>query len=171
MLQHADTGSLDEHHKLLSGVHIIDLSKENLSISKLIKSFCMLCSKAIIGMFLYELFIFVDVTVSPNSELEQLHIKSSDTNIPSPLAHNHMLSSQTSDDIKQWYSALQESNLLENSVISCRKRSHPSFLNKEVCVCVTKSDNLLFFKPYSNRTTVQLAEIFHLKIKHFIIMS
>lgn len=81
------------------------------------------------------LFCFVDVTVSPNSDLEQLHIKSSDTNIPSPLRHNYLLSAPTSDDIKQWYRALQESRLLDNSVLSVRKRSQPGpFVSKEVCI-------------------------------------
>ena len=86
-------------------------------------------------------FFSLDVTVSSNSELEQLHIKSSDTSIPAPLAHNYLLSAQTSDDIKQWYKALQESRLLDNVVLNCRKRSHPSYNSREVCIysiCVSK---------------------------------
>ena len=81
------------------------------------------------------IFSFLDATISStNSDIEQLCIKSSDTSIPAALAHNYLLSAQTSDDMKQWYKALQESKLLENSVLSCRKRSQQN-INKEVGAC------------------------------------
>jgi len=77
-------------------------------------------------------FSFADVTVSSNSDLEQIHIKSTDINIPSTLGHDYLLSAATSYDMEQWYKALQESKLLDNDVVNCRKRSQPSFISKEV---------------------------------------
>lgn len=77
---------------------------------------------------------FLDVTISSNSDIEQLRIKSSDGSIPSPLGHDYLLSAETSDDIKQWYRALQESNLLDKSVMNCRKQTQPAPVTREVCV-------------------------------------
>lgn len=103
-IKEVHTDNSDEHSKIVRDVHIIDFSTQSLSIS---------------------------VTVSSNSDLEQLHVKSSDTSIPAPLAHDYLLSAETSDDIRQWYKALQESKLLDNIALNCRKRSQPCSINKE----------------------------------------
>ena len=109
---------------------------------------------------LLDIFVLLDVTVSSNSELEQLHIKSSDTSVPAPLAHDYMLSASTSDDIKQWYKALQESRLLDNVVLNCRKRSQPSYNSREVCIYIVHRERVSSFVVCSDQMTVQLVEIF-----------
>lgn len=132
-LQRAD--SSDEHQKIVSDVHIIDFTKQSLSISE------STATNRFIIVFNNSNY-FLDVTVSSGLDLEQLHIKSSDVNIPTPLAHDYVLSAATSDDIKQWYRALQESKLLDNSTVNCRKRSPIGSTSKEVCVLLLLSDNL-----------------------------
>lgn len=76
---------------------------------------------------------FVDVMTSSSSDPEQLRIKSYNHK-PGELGHDYLLSAPTSEDLRQWYRALQEARLLESSVVSTNKREQLGSFGKEVSV-------------------------------------